>query len=85
MNYFYKKISILFTACRAYSLPISFMSWMVPFLYATLSGGSRFSGLIALFGILVLHMGANIFDDAIDYTIAKKKIEKGLQKDLGIR
>ena len=85
MNYFFKKFSILFTACRGYSLPISFMSWLVPFLYAALSGGCRFSGLIALFGILILHMASNIFDDAIDYTIAKKKIEKGIQKNFNFQ
>ena len=85
MGSFVKKISILFTACRGYSLPISLMSWLVPFLYATISGGSRFSGLIALFGIIVLHMGVNIFDDAVDYTIAKRKIDKGEQKDFNFQ
>lgn len=85
MNLFLKKIAILFTACRGYSLPISFMSWLVPFLYALFSEGSLFSGLVALFGILILHMGSNIFDDAIDYTIAKKKIEKGIQKNFNFQ
>ena len=61
------------------------MSWLVPYLYATISGGSRFSGLIALFGIIVLHMGVNIFDDAVDYTIAKRKIDKGEQKDFNFQ
>lgn len=80
-----KKLSILFTACRGYSLPISLMSWLVPFLFALMSGGSLFSGLIALFGIIVLHMGVNIFDDAIDYTLAKKRIEKGKQEDFNFQ
>ena len=85
MGSIFKNIGILFTACRGYSLPISLMSWLIPFLFGLLSGGSLFSGLIALFGIVTLHMGTNIFDDAVDYTIAKKKIEKGIQNDFNFQ
>ena len=82
---FLKKISILFTACRGYSLPTSFMSWLVPFLYATIGQSNRIFGLISLFGIIALHLGTNIFDDAIDYIIAKRKIDKGEQKDFNFQ
>lgn len=85
MGSFFKKVSIFFTACRGYSIPTSFMSWIVPFLYAATSQSNRFFGLIALLGILSLHLGTNIFDDAIDYTIAKRKIEKGEQKDFNFQ
>ena len=85
MGLFFKKVSIFFTACRGYSIPTSFMSWIVPFLYAATSQSNRFFGLIALLGILSLHLGTNIFDDAIDYTIAKRKIEKGEQKDFNFQ
>ena len=75
-----KKISDLMLALRTYSLPISVMSWFVPFLYAALDGGNILYGIIALTGIIFLHLGTNIFDDAIDYVIAKRKIDKG-EKD----
>ena len=85
MSSFTKKTSILFTACRGYSIPTSFMSWLVPFLYAATGQSNIFFGLIALFGILALHLGTNIFDDAVDYTIAKRKINKGEQKDFNFQ
>lgn len=81
----YSKIKILFNACRGYSTPISIMSWLVPFLFATLAGGNRFFGFLCLLGILALHMGSNIFDDAIDYTLEKRKIEKGLKQDFNFQ
>ncbi len=64
---------------------MSFLCWSIPFLFASISGGDRFSGLIALFGIIVLHMGVNIFDDSIDYTLTKQKIDKGIQKDFNFQ
>ncbi len=64
-----------FTATRAYSLPISIMSWFVPFLLGIFSGGNVYYGLVSLFGIIVLHLATNIFDDAIDYTREKKLID----------
>ena len=82
---FYSKIKILFNACRGYSTPISIMSWLVPFLFASLAGGNRFFGLLCLFGIVILHMGANIFDDAIDYTLEKRKIDKGIKTDFNFQ
>lgn len=85
MSFLFKKIKLFFVACRGYSLPISVMSWLVPFLYAIFSQGSLFFGIIALFGIIVLHLGSNIFDDAIDYTTEKIKINKGLKKDFNFQ
>ena len=61
------------------------MSWLVPFLYSSISGGNRFFGLICLFGIVLLHMATNIFDDAIDYTREKKKIDKGEKNDFNFQ
>lgn len=85
MNLILKKTRIFFTVCRGYSIPISIMSWLVPFLYAVMGGGNRFFGLICLFGIVVLHLASNIFDDAIDYTREKIKIDKGLKKDFNFQ
>jgi len=85
MGLFIKKLAIIFDACRGYSLLMSLMSWLVPFLYALISQGSLFSGLIALFGIILLHMATNIFDDCIDYTRAKNLIKNGEQKEFNFQ
>lgn len=79
------KISLWLTATRAYSLPISIMSWIVPFLFAIINNGNIKYGFIALFGIIMLHLGTNIFDDTIDYILEKNKINKGLKKDFNFQ
>ncbi len=75
-----KKFIVWFEALRAYSLPISFMSWLVPFIFAVFDNGNIFFGLLALAGIIILHLATNIFDDSIDYLTEKNKIEKGIKK-----
>lgn len=85
MHSFLNKIEIWLIAVRAYSLPISIMSWIVPFLYGFLQGGNIKFGIISLLGILTLHMATNIFDDAIDYTREKKEIEKGLKENFNFQ
>lgn len=79
------KFSVWLIALRAYSLPISIMSWFVPFLYAAFNGGNLLYGLIALFGIVILHLTTNLFDDLIDYITAEFKIKKGIQKDFNFQ
>ncbi len=80
MHKLLKKIQLWKAALRAYSLPISIMSWFVPFLYAVFQNGNIINGIIALLGIIALHLATNIFDDAVDYIREKKEIEKGTKK-----
>ncbi len=80
MKFQCKYFSVWFLALRAYSIPISVMSWIVPFLYALLNKGNIIYGIIALIGIVILHLGTNIFDDFIDYLREKNLIEKGLKE-----
>lgn len=68
------KVKIFFNISRAYSLPMSIMSFSVPFIFALADGGNLLYGLIALIGIVFAHLGVNMFDDFIDYIIAKKSI-----------
>lgn len=86
---FMQKIGDIFftfwTLVRGYSMPISIMSWIVPFLFALFSGGSLRYGLLALFGILFVHMASNLFDDIIDYIREKKDIDKGLKSDFNFQ
>lgn len=81
MNFNKNKLSIknILIAVRAYSLTISVTSWGVAFLYSLLHKGNAIYGIIALIGILFLHMATNLFDDIVDYEIAKKKIDKGIK------
>lgn len=85
MYFYIKKIRVWLYALRAYSLPISIMSWFVPFLFALMSEGSIKYGIIALIGIIFLHLATNIFDDAIDYTREKKEIDKGNKKEFNFQ
>lgn len=80
-----KNIEAFLLAVRAYSLPISINSWIIPFLYGFLNKGNIFYGLIALFGIIVLHMATNIFDDVVDYLREKKAIDSGLKQDFNFQ
>ena len=62
---------------RAYSLPMSVMSWVIPFVYGVYYGGVVFSGLLALIGIVFVHLGSNLFDDYMDYRRYRTNIALG--------
>ena len=57
---------------RAYSLPMSVMAWVIAFSYAIFNGGNILYGILAFWGIACAHLGANLFDDIVDY---KKYVE----------
>lgn len=76
---------VIFTACRAYSIPISVMSWIVPFIYAALNGGNIKYGILAGIGIVFLHLGTNLFDDVIDYIREKREVEKKRKKEFNFQ
>jgi 1,4-dihydroxy-2-naphthoate octaprenyltransferase len=57
---------------RAYSLPITVLSWLVIFCWSLQHGGSVVNGLIALVGIACAHLAANLFDDYFDYKVLSK-------------
>ena len=71
-NIFLKTIFWL-KAARLYSVPMTFLSWLVIFVFALKHGGSVLAGLISLVGISLVHLATNLIDDYIDY--------KDLQKD----
>lgn len=59
-------------AARLYSAPITFLSWLVIFVYSIKHGGAILQGLIALVGISLVHLATNLIDDYIDYKVLKK-------------
>lgn len=80
-----ENINFWFEITRAYSFPMSVMSWLIPFIFGICDGGNVFFGIIALFGIVFVHAGANMFDDFADYLIEKRKIDKGLKNDFNFQ
>lgn len=54
---------------------MTFMSWLVVFLFALKHNGNVLNGLLALVGIAFAHLATNLFDDYSDY---KYDIDKGV-------
>ena len=52
---------------RLFSLPMTIMSWLVVFLFASKNDGNCINGLVALVGISFAHLATNLFDDYLDY------------------
>lgn len=50
---------------RFFSLPMTFLSWLVAFTYSM--PGDIVNGILALFGISFVHLATNLFDDYVDY------------------
>lgn len=68
----FEQLKFWWNCSRAFALPVTVMSWLVVFVYALISGGNVFYGVIALAGICFAHLAANIFDDYFDYKILCK-------------
>ena len=52
---------------RPYSVPMTFLSWLVIFCYSAKQGGNILCGIIALIGISLVHLATNLSDDYFDY------------------
>ena len=50
---------------RFFSLPMTFLSWLVVFTYSL--PGDILNGILALIGISFVHLATNLFDDYVDY------------------
>ena len=75
-----EKIDLFIRCTRAYSLPMSIMAWIIPFVFGVFAKGNILYGLITLIGIAFTHLGANMFDDFIDYKRhlrENNKLQKG--------
>lgn len=67
MNKFIEKIKFWYVNSRPYSIPITFLSWLVIFCYSLKQGGNIVCGLIALVGISLVHLATNLSDDYFDF------------------
>lgn len=52
---------------RPYSVPMTFLSWLVIFCYSSTHGGNKIYGLVAFVGVLLVHLATNLSDDYFDY------------------
>ena len=52
---------------RPYSIPITLLSWLVIYVYSIKQGGNCLLGLLAYFGIAIVHLATNLSDDYFDY------------------
>ena len=68
---------------RAYALPMSITAWAIAFSAGVAAKGSIIYGIIALLGIICVHLGGNLFDDIIDYKNYLKKQKK--DKNINIK
>ncbi len=68
------KVTTILECSRAFSLPMTVMSWLVIFTFAALGTGNIIYGLLALVGICCTHLAANILDDYFDYKSLIKQV-----------
>ena len=62
-----KNVIFWLNCARVYSLPITVLNWLVIFVFSLKSGGNALLGVVALFGIGLVHMATNLLDDYFDY------------------
>ncbi len=68
------KITIISDCSRAYSLPMTIMSWLVIFTYACFESGNILYGVLSLIGLCAAHLGTNVLDDFFDYKFLIKQV-----------
>mgnify|MGYP003295830711 CR=1 FL=1 len=70
------KQTVLIMECsRIFSLPMTFFSWLVIFVYSMSENGNVLFGLIALVGLAFAHLGTNLLDDYFDYKSLIKRVD----------
>ncbi len=62
-----ENIKFWYNNSRPYSVPITFLSWLVIFIFSMKQGGNILYGIIAYVGIAIVHLVTNLADDYFDY------------------
>lgn len=70
----FDNIKFWYKNSRPYTIPITFLTWLVIFVYSLKQGGNILNGIIAYFGIALVHLATNLSDDYLDY---KRLIKNG--------
>ena len=71
-----EKIVFWYKNSRPYSIPITFLSWLVIFVYSLKSGGDFINGIIAYVGIALVHLATNLSDDYFDFLHLSENTEQ---------
>ena len=69
-----RKLPFILECSRIFSLPMTIMSWLVIFTYSITVAGNKLYGFIALLGVSLVHLAANILDDYFDYKTLIKQV-----------
>ena len=69
------QITTILECSRVFSLPMAIMSWLVIFTYSSLVAGHIRYGFLALIGVCLAHLAANVFDDYFDYKSLIKQVD----------
>ena len=76
------RLSTVLECSRVFALPMTIMAWFVAFTYAVSVSGNVNFGLIALLGLALVHLSANILDDYFDYKTLIKQVNYDKQEYL---
>ena len=69
-----RKLPFILECSRVFSLPMTIMSWLVIFTYSITVAGNKLYGFIALLGVCLVHLAANVLDDYFDYKTLIKQV-----------
>lgn len=69
-----RKLPFILECSRIFSLPMTIMSWLVIFTYSIIVAGNKLYGFIALLGVCLVHLAANVLDDYFDYKTLIKQV-----------
>lgn len=69
-----RKLPFILECSRIFSLPMTIMSWLVIFTYSITVAGNKLYGFIALLGVCLVHLAANVLDDYFDYKTLIKQV-----------
>ena len=81
-----QKLNNFLTVTRAWSLPISIFSCLIPFIFGWVEKGHVLAGIGAMAGVILAHLGANLADDFFDYRKIVKEFGENFNRDeLGLQ
>ena len=81
-----QKINKFLTLTRAWSLPISIFSCLIPFIFGWAENGHVMAGIGAAVGVVLAHLGTNLADDFFDYRKIVKEFGENFNRDeLGLQ
>lgn len=71
----FRKIIQILEYARCFSSPMTFMSWLIIFVYSLSDSGNIFYGILSLIGLCFVHLGTNLVDDFVDYKYLMKSLD----------